>query len=91
MPGSFGLQWHITNRCDQKCKHCYIFNSGQNVRLNDFKIDDVDEVITKFINFCHNNDKRPSISITGGDPILHPNFWEIIEKVYKSNISFEVL
>ena len=21
----FSMQWHITDRCDQRCKHCYIF------------------------------------------------------------------
>ena len=21
----FAFQWHITDDCDQRCKHCYIF------------------------------------------------------------------
>ena len=21
----FSFQWHITDECDQRCKHCYIF------------------------------------------------------------------
>lgn len=21
----FSMQWHITDRCDQRCKHCYIY------------------------------------------------------------------
>ena len=21
----FAFQWHITDECDQRCKHCYIF------------------------------------------------------------------
>ena len=21
----FAFQWHITDACDQRCKHCYIF------------------------------------------------------------------
>ena len=27
--GYFSLQWHITNSCDQRCKHCYIFNGSE--------------------------------------------------------------
>ncbi len=23
----FSIQWHLTERCDQRCKHCYIYNS----------------------------------------------------------------
>ena len=22
----FAFQWHITEECDQRCKHCYIFS-----------------------------------------------------------------
>lgn len=25
----FAFQWHITDDCDQRCKHCYIFFRGQ--------------------------------------------------------------
>ncbi|MBR4006062.1 MAG: hypothetical protein IKI90_09465 [Treponema sp.] len=25
----FAFQWHITDECDQRCKHCYIFAEGQ--------------------------------------------------------------
>ena len=24
----FAFQWHITDECDQRCKHCYIFSEG---------------------------------------------------------------
>ena len=27
----FSFQWHITDECDQRCKHCYIF-SGEGCR-----------------------------------------------------------
>ena len=23
----FSFQWHITDECDQRCKHCYIFSA----------------------------------------------------------------
>ena len=25
---TFAFQWHITDECDQRCKHCYIFANG---------------------------------------------------------------
>ena len=25
---AFAFQWHITDECDQRCKHCYIFANG---------------------------------------------------------------
>ncbi len=24
----FSFQWHITDECDQRCKHCYIFSEN---------------------------------------------------------------
>ena len=29
---SFGLQWHITNQCDQRCNHCYIWGKGRKTK-----------------------------------------------------------
>ena len=26
---AFAFQWHITDECDQRCKHCYIFANGK--------------------------------------------------------------
>lgn len=23
---TFAFQWHITDECDQRCKHCYLFS-----------------------------------------------------------------
>ena len=29
----FSFQWHITDACDQRCKHCYIFSEDNNKKL----------------------------------------------------------
>lgn len=26
---ALAFQWHITDECDQRCKHCYIFANGE--------------------------------------------------------------
>lgn len=30
----FSFQWHITDECDQRCKHCYIFSGEGCKELN---------------------------------------------------------
>lgn len=35
----FSFQWHITDECDQRCKHCYIF-SGEGCK--EFKVYDLE-------------------------------------------------
>ena len=40
----FSFQWHITDECDQRCKHCYIF-SGDPCR----KLDSMTWEFLKFV------------------------------------------
>jgi MoaA/NifB/PqqE/SkfB family radical SAM enzyme len=81
----FQLQFHITNDCHHLCKHCYITQKDDlSVSLTNAKAVIVDLAQTA-IHFG-----TPSrIFITGGDPLRHPNFLEIlafakdrIDKVY---------
>ena len=30
----FSFQWHITDECDQRCKHCYIFSENNCKKLD---------------------------------------------------------
>ncbi len=30
----FTFQWHITDECDQRCKHCYIFAEDGGKRID---------------------------------------------------------
>jgi radical SAM/SPASM domain protein of ACGX system len=91
MAGSFGLQWHITNRCDQRCKHCYIFNSGIPVGIRESDINEARYILDDFARFCTKVDKTPNISLTGGDPILSPFFWTIVEMIHDMGIKFCIL
>lgn len=29
----FAFQWHITDECDQRCRHCYIFSENDHICL----------------------------------------------------------
>lgn len=37
----FAYQWHITDYCDQRCKHCYIFSENQDIELLETPYDQV--------------------------------------------------
>lgn len=91
MSGFFCLQWHITNKCDQQCKHCYIFNSGNPIPKQEWGVKNAELLLGDYVGFCHKYDKLPHISLTGGDPILHDNFWEIIALIQEYEIPFNLL
>jgi radical SAM/SPASM domain protein of ACGX system len=92
MASQFGLQWHITNRCDQRCTHCYIFNAtGEKVSIAEFELERAKEIVDKFIAFCKSVGRIPTISITGGDPLHYPYIWEVLRYLRDSDIRYTIL
>lgn len=90
-PGTFSLQWHITNDCDQRCKHCYIFNSRVQAHSQRWDMDNAIKLLDDFLCFCKKYKRNPNIALTGGDPILHPLFWDIVKEISKRDIPFAIL
>ena len=87
----FAFQWHITEACDQRCKHCYIYALGSHAKFKEMPEGDMDSVITNIKEFCRKANRLPYLYITGGDPILHPKFWNLTKKLKAEEIPFGVL
>ncbi|MDO8565704.1 MAG: radical SAM protein [Candidatus Moranbacteria bacterium] len=73
---SFYFQWHITDFCGNRCEHCYI---------NEFNKNRVSLVAAKNIladmkDCCVELDADMILSITGGDPLTHPEIWTILNE-----------
>lgn len=87
----FAFQWHITDDCDQRCKHCYIFSEDDKKNIESMTYEQMEEVIAGCEDFCEIYDRAPYFYITGGDPILHPDFWRITELLKSKSIPFAIL
>ena len=72
---AFAFQWHITDECDQRCKHCYIFAEGECAGFKRMPWEQMVEVVDQAEALCKNIGRQPYFYVTGGDPILHPDFW----------------
>lgn len=48
----FGLQWHITDSCDQRCKHCYIYAGKDLCKNNDLPFEKLSVILQDFIITC---------------------------------------
>lgn len=78
----------ITRSCDLKCKHCYTnagetsgeYNASQELETKDWLA-----VIDQLSKGCER------LSITGGDPLVHPQFKEIVSHAVKSGMHVSVL
>lgn len=87
----FSFQWHITDDCDQRCKHCYIFSENNCKALDSMDWEQLEDTFYNCLDFCKVYDRLPYFYITGGDPILHPNFWELLKLLKKHEIPFTIL
>ena len=87
----FAFQWHITDDCDQRCKHCYIFAENNCKKLDSMTWEQMQEVIANCEDFCKMYDRLPYFYITGGDPILHPYFWPLLELLAVKKIPFALM
>ncbi|MDR1579054.1 MAG: radical SAM/SPASM domain protein, ACGX system [Synergistaceae bacterium] len=87
----FAFQWHITDNCDQRCKHCYIFSEDINISPREMPWADMLSALNNCEDMCASFKRIPYLYITGGDPILHKDFWRLLALLKEKNIAFSVL
>jgi radical SAM/SPASM domain protein of ACGX system len=87
----FAFQWHITDECDQRCKHCYIFSEDNCKKTDAMSWEQMQSVVDNCSEMCQKYDRLPYFYITGGDPILHPNFWNLLALLKEKEIPFSIL
>lgn len=84
----FAFQWHVTEACDQRCKHCYLFAEHADKPM---KRDQMVLTLANIEDFCRTHDRLPCLHITGDNPILHPDFWRLPGLVKEKGIPFTIL
>ncbi len=63
----FGFQWHITDKCNLRCTHCYQEDySGS----NELGLDGLERIADEIIKTLSKWNKKGDIAITGGEPLL---------------------
>lgn len=87
----FVFQWHITDACDQRCAHCYIYGEDRQREPETASPADLVRILEKCLAFCDQMNMRPSFCITGGDPLLHPDFFSLAEMLHQIDTPFTIL
>jgi len=82
-PKSFHFQWHITERCNLKCKHCYFEPEFLKNELSTDQLFGVFEQYLKLIKQWGLSRKNNRISITGGEPLKRKDFFELLQKFHE--------
>jgi len=79
------MNWMITGRCNYNCLHC--FNASDNSPLmSEFSLEEAEKLLDEAKN-CGIN----AFTITGGEPMCHEHFFEILEGIYKRGMFVEEL
>lgn len=79
----FFIQWHLTDRCNLSCRHCYqIGPSRPEMHLSTAR-EIIDEVSDMLEDWSERYDIHftPSFNITGGEPFLREDLFEILTAV----------
>jgi len=69
---NFLLQWHITQACDLRCKHCYDRSKRSPLTLKQGM-----KVLDDLRRFSLDRRVRGHVCFTGGNPFLYPGFAEL--------------
>ena len=65
----FYFQWHITERCNRACKHCYQDGQG----TPELEIADLLTIIDRIEQAVQKWGKKGTLSLTGGEPFVRRN------------------
>lgn len=86
MKPKFVIQWHITHKCNLRCKHCY---------QEDYSKDLEEEILTEIFyqsrEFLDKNNFFGHFNFTGGEPFLSPSIWRLFDLCEENGNTFGVL
>lgn len=73
------MQLGITNRCNLRCIHCY----DDSTQFKDMSMEEFTIAVTKVLETAENWGRYTVIWLTGGEPLVHPDFWKFIDFLQK--------
>jgi MoaA/NifB/PqqE/SkfB family radical SAM enzyme len=75
------VHWELTDSCNYKCPHCYLPKKQKYVDI---------EYALNFITELKNSSVF-SVTLSGGEPLLHPHFSEIYVELKKAGILVDII
>lgn len=83
MENTFHIQWHITDFCNLRCRHCYQSEFKQTKEL-EFK--DLKKIFDNLEVFAKKEKRRLVIDITGGEPLLYKDWYKLISFINERDV-----
>jgi len=94
-PPSLLFQWHITERCNLRCAHCY----QDNYAKNELSFENLLNILVQYKELLATlSDRRGKrlnahITVTGGEPFVRHDFLDLLEvfAAHRNEFSFAIL
>lgn len=83
-PQEHGMYIYLTNRCNQRCKHCYMFAGEENG--TELSLREITSVLKAFAQHGGN-----VVTFTGGEATLRPDFCQIADAAKAVGLTVGVL
>jgi radical SAM protein with 4Fe4S-binding SPASM domain len=85
--GPFWLQWHLTDRCNGRCGHCYT----EGPRRPDPTPEAIRHILEGFLSFLQKNQARGRLQIAGGEPLLAPGLFDLLAAARQARLPVRIL
>jgi radical SAM protein with 4Fe4S-binding SPASM domain len=76
----FNVQWHITERCNWRCKFCYQSEHP----TPDLSYEELCSILDKYVSLIDRwklHNERARLVLTGGEPLVRSDFFKFLEYV----------
>lgn len=82
----FVLQWHITHCCNLRCAHCYQAEYQSHTEKAGLYA-----ILDQFTQSITGRNFQGQINLTGGEPLLHPEFLPLAQEIRRRGFRLGIL
>ena len=85
-PKNLTLQWHLTDRCNFRCRHCY----AETYESEELSLNELKRVFDEYIALLKKMGARGRLNLTGGEPLLRKDLLDFLEYIspYKKHFKY---
>jgi radical SAM protein with 4Fe4S-binding SPASM domain len=89
----FFVQWHLTERCNLRCRHCYQEGvSSEELTFSEIRqgVEEIAEMVKAWAE-AYEIAFSPSMNVTGGEPFFRSDLFEILETMAEKGFDLFLL
>src|SRR3989338_4716292 len=88
-PKSSFLQWHITERCNLRCKHCY----QTSYETPEMPLPKMLSIVDEYVELLDLWGIDGRMQVTGGEPFVRKDIFDILEKIHenRNKLKFNIM